>query len=169
MRRIARFEKVSFEQYKKDYLDTFNTLDNVEEIYNDIKLPKRATKGSAGYDYFAPFDINLKPGETIKIPTGIRAYMEEGWVLKNYPRSGLGFKFRLQLNNTVGIIDSDYYYSSNEGHIMCKITNDTNENKVVGVKKGDGFVQGIFIEYGITFDDDVSQIRDGGFGSTTKK
>ena len=169
MRRIARFEKVSFEQYKKDYLDTFNTLDNVEEIYNDIKLPKRATKGSAGYDYFAPFDINLKPGETIKIPTGIRAYMEEGWVLKNYPRSGLGFKFRLQLNNTVGIIDSDYYYSSNEGHIMCKITNDTNENKVVGVKKGDGFVQGIFIEYGITFDDDVSEIRDGGFGSTTKK
>ena len=169
MRRIARFEKVSFEQYKKDYLDTFNTLENVEEIYNDIKLPRRATKGSAGYDYFAPFDIKLNPGETIKIPTGIRAYMEEGWVLKNYPRSGLGFKFRLQLNNTVGIIDSDYYYSSNEGHIMCKITNDTNENKVISVKKGDGFIQGIFIEYGITFDDNVSEIRDGGFGSTTKK
>ena len=93
MKRIARFEKVSFEQYKKDYLDTFNTLENVEEIYNDIKLPRRATKGSAGYDYFAPFDIKLNPGETIKIPTGIRAYMEEGWVLKNYPRSGLGFKF----------------------------------------------------------------------------
>ena len=169
MKRIARFEKVSFEQYKKDYLDTFNTLENVEEIYNDIKLPRRATKGSAGYDYFVPFDIKLNPGETIKIPTGIRAYMEEGWVLKNYPRSGLGFKFRLQLNNTVGIIDSDYYYSSNEGHIMCKITNDTNENKVISVKKGDGFIQGIFIEYGITFDDNVSEIRDGGFGSTTKK
>lgn len=169
MKRIARFEKVSFEQYKKDYLDTFNTLENVEEIYNDIKLPRRATKGSAGYDYFAPFDIKLNPGETIKIPTGIRAYMEEGWVLKNYPRSGLGFKFRLQLNNTVGIIDSDYYYSSNEGHIMCKITNDTNENKVISVKKGDGFIQGIFIEYGITFDDNVSEIRDGGLGSTTKK
>lgn len=169
MKRIARFEKVSFEQYKKDYLDTFNTLENVEEIYNDIKLPRRATKGSAGYDYFAPFDIKLNPGETIKIPTGIRAYMEEGWVLKNYPRSGLGFKFRLQLNNTVGIIDSDYYYSSNEGHIMCKITNDTNENKVISVKKGDGFIQGIFIEYGVTFDDNVSEIRDGGFGSTTKK
>ena len=169
MKRIARFEKVSFEQYKKDFYDSFNTLEGVEEIYNDIKLPKRATKGSAGYDYFAPFDIMLKPGETIKIPTGIRAYMEEGWVLKNYPRSGLGFKFRLQLNNTVGIIDSDYYYSSNEGHIMSKITNDSNENKVVSVKKGEGFSQGIFIEYGITFDDDVSDVRDGGFGSTTKK
>ena len=169
MKRIARFEKVSFEQFKKDYLDTFNTLENVEEIYNDIKLPRRATKGSAGYDYFAPFDITLNPGETIKIPTGIRAFMEEGWVLKNYPRSGLGFKFRLQLNNTVGIIDSDYYYSSNEGHIMSKITNDTNENKVISIKKGDGFIQGIFLEYGITYEDEVSDIRNGGFGSTTKK
>ena len=169
MKRVARFEKVSFEQFKKDYFDTFNTLDNVEEIYNSIKLPTRATKGSAGYDYFAPFDITLKPGETIKIPTGIRCYMEEGWVLKNYPRSGLGFKFRLQLNNTVGIIDSDYHYSSNEGHIMSKITNDTNENKTVSIKKGDGFIQGIFLEYGITYDDEVNEIRDGGFGSTTKK
>lgn len=169
MKRVARFEKVSFEQFKKDYFDTFNTLDNVEEIYNSIKLPTRATKGSAGYDYFAPFDISLKPGETIKIPTGIRCYMEEGWVLKNYPRSGLGFKFRLQLNNTVGIIDSDYYYSSNEGHIMSKITNDSNENKTVSIKKGDGFIQGIFLEYGITYDDEVNEIRDGGFGSTTKK
>ncbi len=169
MKRIARFEKVSFEQFKKDYFDTFNTIENIEEIYNDIKLPTRATKGSAGYDYFAPFDIELKPGETIKIPTGIRCYMEEGWVLKNYPRSGLGFKFRLQLNNTVGIIDSDYYYSSNEGHIMSKITNDSNEGKIVVIKKGEGFSQGIFLEYGITFDDEVSQLRDGGFGSTTKK
>ena len=169
MKRIARFEKVSFEQYKKDYFDTFNTLENVEEIYESIKLPKRATKGSAGYDYFAPFDIILKPNETIKVPTGIRAFMEEGWVLKNYPRSGLGFKFRLQLNNTVGIIDSDYYYSSNEGHIMSKITNDTNENKTITIKKGEGFIQGIFLEYGITYDDEVSEIRDGGFGSTTKK
>ena len=169
MKRIARFEKVSFEQYKKDYLDTFGTLENIEEIYNNIKLPKRATKGSAGYDYFAPFSFELKPGETIKVPTGIRCYMEEGWVLQNYPRSGLGFKFRLQLNNTVGIIDSDYYYSSNEGHIMSKITNDSNEGKVVSVKQGEGFSQGIFIEYGITYDDEVSEVRDGGFGSTTKK
>lgn len=168
MKRIARFEKVSFEQYKKDYFDTFNTLENVEEIYNNIKLPKRATKGSAGYDFFAPFEICLKPNETIKVPTGIRVYMEDGWVLKNYPRSGLGFKYRLQLNNTVGIIDSDYYYSSNEGHIMSKITNDSNEEKTIIIKQNEGFTQGIFIEYGITYDDEVNDIRDGGFGSTTK-
>ena len=168
MKRIARFEKVSFEQYKKDYFDTFNTLENVEEIYENIRLPRRATKGSAGYDFFAPFEICLKPGETIKVPTGIRVYMEEGWVLKNYPRSGLGFKYRLQLNNTVGIIDSDYYYSSNEGHIMSKITNDSNEGKTIIIKQNEGFTQGIFIEYGITYDDEVNDIRDGGFGSTTK-
>ena len=69
-------------------------------------------------------------------------------------------------NNTVGIIDSDYYNSDNEGHIFCKITNDTNEDKTVSVNKGTGFCQGIFVEYGITFDDDVTDERNGGFGST---
>ena len=167
MKRIAKFEKVSLEQFAKDF--DINTGLFPEEVYDGIKLPKRATKGSAGYDFYAPFDIVLKPGETIKIPTGIRSNMEEGWVLKIYPRSGLGFKYRLQLNNTVGIIDSDYYFSDNEGHIMIKITNDSNEGKTVEVKKGDGFAQGIFVEYGITFDDDVSEERNGGFGSTTKK
>ena len=167
MKRIAKFEKVSLEQFTKDF--DINTGLFPEEIYDGIKLPKRATKGSAGYDFYAPFDIILKPCETIKIPTGIRSSMEDGWVLKIYPRSGLGFKYRLQLNNTVGIIDSDYYFSDNEGHIMIKITNDSNEGKTVEVKKGDGFAQGIFVEYGITFDDDVSEERNGGFGSTTKK
>jgi dUTP pyrophosphatase len=90
------------------------------------------------------------------------------WVLMCFPRSGLGFKFRLQLNNTVGIIDSDYYYSDNEGHIFLKITNDTNEFKTVEVKAGDGFAQGIFVPFGITEDDDANGIRNGGFGSTTK-
>ena len=168
MKRIARFEKVSFAQYEKDYLTTFGNKDNVLEIYESISLPRRATKGSAGHDFFAPFNIRLKPNETIKIPTGIRVFIEDGWVLKNYPRSGLGFKYRVQLDNTVGIIDSDYYYSSNEGHIFVKITNDNKEGKEIFVKAGDGFIQGIFVEYGITYDDDVSDIRDGGFGSTNK-
>ena len=90
-------------------------------------------------------------------------------MLKIYPRSGLGFKFRLQLNNTVGIIDSDYFYSDNEGHIFIKITNDSNEGKTVQVKAGTGFAQGIFLEYGITVDDDATAVRNGGFGSTTEK
>ena len=114
-------------------------------------------------------NFELKPGESLKIPTGIRAEMENDWVLKLYPRSGLGFKFRLQLNNTVGIIDSDYFHSDNEGHIFIKITNDSNEGKTVQVQAGTGFAQGIFLEYGITVDDDATAIRNGGFGSTTGK
>ena len=166
-KRIARFEIVSFEQFKSGF-DNKNE-DEIKEIYDKLKLPKRATKGSAGYDFFAPFKITLKPGETIKVPTGIRCYMEPNWVLKLYPRSGLGFKYRLQLNNTVGIIDSDYYYSDNEGHIFAKITNDSNEGKVLEIEALTGFMQGIFVEYGITFEDDATEVRNGGFGSTTKK
>ncbi|MBS5398700.1 deoxyuridine 5'-triphosphate nucleotidohydrolase [[Ruminococcus] torques] len=171
MKRIAKFEKVSIEQFREGWTDAFGEVDETElrEIYEAVRLPKRATAGSAGYDFFAPARISLAPGETVKIPTGIRVWMEPEWVLKCYPRSGLGFKFRLQLNNTVGIIDSDYYYSDNEGHIFAKITNDSNEGKTLEVKAGDGFMQGIFVEYGITLDDDVTEVRNGGFGSTTKE
>lgn len=166
-RAIAKFEKISFEQFFKDMMDTFGMLDNtIEETYKNIKLPKRATTGSAGYDFYTPIDIELKPGETIKIPTGIRCLMDENWVLQIYPRSGLGFKYRLQLDNTVGIIDSDYSNSDNEGHIFIKITNDSNEGKKVKVDAGSGFAQGIFLPYGITVDDDTDGIRNGGFGST---
>ncbi len=167
MKRIAKFHKVSYEQFESALINNIDKED-IKKIYDEINLPKRATAGSAGYDFYAPFDITLKPGETILIPTGIRVEMENGWVLKLYPRSGLGFKFRLQLNNTVGIIDSDYFYSDNEGHIFAKITNDSNENKVIDIKAGTGFMQGIFVEYGITLDDDTTDIRNGGFGSTTK-
>ena len=166
-RAIAKFEKVNFEQFFKDMMDTFGMLDNtIEETYKNIKLPKRATTGSAGYDFYSPINFELKPGETIKIPTGIRCLMDENWVLQIYPRSGLGFKYRLQLDNTVGIIDSDYSNSDNEGHIFIKITNDSNEGKKVKVDAGSGFAQGIFLPYGITVDDDTDGIRNGGFGST---
>lgn len=166
MKRIAKFEKVSLNQFKTGF-DNISE-EQITEYYNNIKLPKRATAGSAGYDFFMPYNLTLKPHETAKIPTGIRAKMNVEYVLKLYPRSGLGFKYRLQLNNTVGIIDSDYYYSDNEGHIFAKITNDSNEEKVVELKAGDGFMQGIFLEYGITIDDDVTDKRNGGFGSTSK-
>lgn len=168
MQRIGKFEKVSREQYVKDFLDTFpgKSREEAEAVYAGIRLPRRATKGSAGYDYFSPVDFILGPGETIKIPTGIRARMEAGWVLCNFPRSGQGFKYRLQLNNTVGIIDSDYYFSDNEGHIMTRLTNDSNEGKVLEVRSGDGFLQGIFFPFGITEDDAAEGVRNGGFGST---
>lgn len=170
MKRIAKFEKVSLEQFMKVVKDDFPeyTEEDIKDMYESIELPTRATKGSAGYDFHAPFAFSLPAGSTIKIPTGVRVQMEEDWVLKLYPRSGLGFKYRLQLNNTVGIIDSDYYYSANEGHIMAKLTNDSKEGKTVDISDGMGFMQGIFLEYGITVDDDAQGVRNGGFGSTTQ-
>lgn len=170
MNKIAKFEKVSFEQFKKDYIDCFNENNEIKikEIYDLIKLPKRATKGSAGYDFYSPITFTLKPSESIKIPTGIRVKIEEGWFLANFPRSSLGFKYRLQLNNTVGIIDADYYNALNEGHIMTKLTNDSKENKELTIEQGIAFSQGIFLQFGIVVDDDTNEVRIGGFGSTTK-
>ncbi|MBQ7339946.1 MAG: dUTP diphosphatase [Clostridia bacterium] len=159
MNRIAQFFKVDLTEYLKD---------GKKEDFDDILLPRRATSGSAGYDFYAPFDMFLNSGETVKIPTGIRVKIDEGWVLKIYPRSSLGFKYRLTLNNTVGIIDSDYYYADNQGHIFIKMTNLGTEP--LSIKKGSAFAQGVFVEYGITLDDEpISNVRKGGFGSTDKK
>lgn len=164
MLRVAEFFKVSPKQFMESIRDS-----EILDMHNHVlKLPERATKGSAGYDFVTPFDITLSPGQTAKIPTGIRAKMEPGWVLMIFPRSGLGFKYRLQLNNTVGIIDEDYFYSDNEGHIFIKITNDSNEGKMLQLKAGEVFAQGIFVPFGITMDDECDGVRNGGFGSTSK-
>ena len=167
MKRIARFEKVSRSRFEEDWLDTFGER-APEGLYDRLMLPVRATGGSAGYDFKCTRDVCLEPGETVSIPTGIRVWIEEGWVLQLFPRSGLGVRYRMQLNNSVGIIDSDYYVSRNEGHIFIKITNDSKEGKALALREGDGFVQGVFVEYGITLDDEASARRDGGFGSTSK-
>lgn len=170
MEKIAAFEKVSFNQFKEAWMKNFPETEDVQTIYNSIKMPKRATTGSAGYDFFAPAEIRIDKGKSVLIPTGIRSKINDGWVLKIYPRSGLGFKHRVQLDNTVGIIDADYYNSSNEGHIMIKLSCDAHDDgHVVSLSAGDGFAQGIFLQFGITFDDDTSGVRDGGFGSTTGK
>lgn len=169
MQKIAEFQKVSFSQFEADFKKNFPECENVKEIYDSIKLPKRATTGSAGYDFYAPVDITLEKGKSVLIPMGIRSKIEDGWVLQIFPRSGLGFKHRVQLDNTVGIIDADYYNSSNEGHIMIKLSCDAHDDgHTVSLSAGDGFAQGIFLQFGITVDDDASGIRDGGFGSTTK-
>lgn len=158
MKKIAVFEKVSLNEFLKS---------GTKEEYQNIQLPKRATCGSAGYDFFAPKSFTLNPNETIKIPTGIRAKIDNGWVLSIYPRSSLGFKYRLRLDNTVGIIDSDYYYAENEGHIFVKLTNCG--TSPLQVENGKAFCQGVFTEFGITYDDDATLIRTGGLGSTDKQ
>ena len=169
MQKIAKFYKVDFEQFKKDWTDAFGEVENVHEIYEEIMLPKRATVGSAGYDFYAPYTFELKSGETVKIPTGIRCKIFSGWVLMCFPRSGMGFKYRMQLDNTVGIIDADYFEADNQGHIMIKVTNDSKSNKILKIEKGKGFSQGIFVPFGITEDDEVQEKRTGGFGSTDTK
>ena len=170
MERIAKFHKVSKERFTADWMDTFaQSQEEAEKVYEAIRLPKRATAGSAGYDFFAPAEFTLKPGETVKIPTGIRVEMQPEWVLKCYPRSGLGFKYRLQLNNTVGIIDSDYFYSDNEGHIFIKFVNDSCIGEDVPLAPGIAMAQGIFMPYGLVYNDNVDAKRNGGFGSTDGK
>lgn len=166
--RIAQFEKVSFGQFLKDIKNstTGYTEEEIQEIYDNIKLPQRATMGSAGYDFFTWDGFTFPHGKTVKLPTGIKVKIDEGWALKLYPRSSLGFKYKMQLNNTVGIIDSDYYYSDNEGHIWVKLTN--NGDKAFYFDKGDAFIQGVFVPYGITVDDEVTELRNGGFGSTNR-
>lgn len=160
MKTAGQFEKVSREQFEKDFAG------DPAGLYDRIELPARATAGSAGYDFHTPGALTLRPGESARIATGIRARIEEGWLLMIAPRSGLGFKYRVQLDNTVGIIDSDYYYSDNEGHIQIKITNDSREGRVLELKAGDRFAQGIFLPYGITADDAAGGVRRGGMGST---
>ena len=155
MNRIAQFEYVSEQQFAEAFGGNPPALPS---------LPKRATVGSAGYDFCTPIPLHLAPGETVKVPTGVRCRM----VLQIFPRSGLGFTYRLQLNNTVGIIDSDYYYSDNEGHIFIKITNDSNEGKVLDLPAGAAFAQGLFLPFGVTVDDEVTAVRNGGLGSTSK-
>ena len=166
MERIAKFLKVSEDNFISS-LDGFSK-DEAKKIYEDIKLPLRATKYSAGYDFYAPFDFTLKPGETIKIPTGIRCKMKKNYVLQIYPRSSLGFKYRCQLNNTVGIVDEDYFYSDNEGHIFVKMTNSTLDDKTINLKQGDAFAQGIFNKYYLAKEDKVKVKRNGGMGSTNE-
>ena len=167
----VKFEKVSFKQWCKDVQECgFKfSKDELKDMYDRIKLPVRATSGSAGYDFFAPFDLNLKFGETLKFPTGIKCLMNGDIVLMLYPRSGLGFKYGLQLYNTCGVIDSDYMLAKNEGHIHCKFQYLNKKVEEVKIASGDGYMQGLIIPFYKTVDDKSSAIRTGGFGSTTKK
>ena len=159
---IAHFEKVSKNQFNEDLEKLLGVKD--ENVYESINIPKRATSGSAGYDFYSPIKAVLKPNETIKIPTGIRCKIDDGYVLEIYPRSSLGFKYQLCLLNTVGIIDSDYYNADNEGHIIVGLVN--RGDKEIVIDKGDRFVQGIFLKYYLAEEEDSFNERHGGFGST---
>ena len=158
---MRKFEKISFEQFKNDIKDD-------KKLYESYSLPKRSTKNAAGYDFYALYDYTLKPGEIMKIPTGVKASMEEDNVLFLIDRSSMGFKYNVRMCNQVGVIDADYYNNSNnDGHMWIRIQNEGDKDYVV--KKGDAMIQGIFIKYLKTDDDIESENeRNGGFGSTNK-
>lgn len=161
---IARFLHVSEEQYASSALPDALPI-------TDIPLPRRATAGSAGYDFICPTDVTLQPGDAITIPTGIRCEMQPGWVLMIFPRSGLGFKQQMRLANTVGVIDADYFHAANEGHIMVRIVNGqslTGSSNLLTIAKGERFCQGVFLPHGLAEEDEVLADREGGFGSTGK-
>jgi deoxyuridine 5'triphosphate nucleotidohydrolase dUTPase len=157
---MRKFEKISFDQFKKDIEDNI-------DLYEKYKLPSRATKLSAGYDFYSLYDFTLKPNEIIKIPTGIKASMNNDEVLMLFVRSSQGFKYNVRLCNQVGILDGDYYNNeSNEGHIWIKIQNQGNKDYFA--KSGEAICQGIFTKY-LTVDNEekIKNERKGGFGSTS--
>lgn len=178
MNQIAKFEKVSYEQFKKDWLasdpalkaaldtapesEKTGLLNAIFGIYCKIRLPERATEGSAGYDFFLPINLHMEPGKTYKFPTGIRCQIDQGWVLTLFPKSGLSFKCGTKFLNVIPVIDSDYYNSDNEGHILMGMTVD----QMVDFTAGQKIAQGVFLPFGITTDDNVKEKRNGGFGST---
>lgn len=156
------FEKISFEQFKKDICDD-------KELYENFSLPKRSTKYSAGYDFFSVCDFILKPGEVVKIPTGVKINMNADEMMMLLVRSSMGFKYNVRMCNQVGIFESDYYNNPmNEGHAWLKLQNEGNEDFVV--KKGDAICQGIFTKF-LTVDneEEINNIRMGGIGSTNKE
>ena len=159
---IAKFGRVSEEQWKEAMGDRAAEALPLAEI----PLPRRATAGSAGYDFVSPAETVIPAGGSALIPTGIRAEMEPRWVLMLFPRSSLGFRHGVRLSNTTGVIDSDYAFAKNEGHIMVKLRNPSENPVTIG--RGERFCQGIFLPYGTAEEDGGFALRQGGFGSTGK-
>ena len=159
---VAKFGHVSDGQWREAMGERVSLAIPLAEI----PLPKRATAGSAGYDFVAPAETVIPAGGSALIPTGIRAEMEPGWVLVLFPRSSLGFKTGIRLSNTAGIIDSDYAFAKNEGHIMVKLRNPSDAPVVIG--RGERFCQGVFLPYGTAEENGDFAERSGGFGSTGK-
>ena len=163
---MLKFEKISRVQRERDLFALL--LKFLSNTFENITIPTRATRNASGHDFVTPFAFNLAPGESIKIPTGIRMIADQQvWVLA-MPRGGLGCKYWLQLDNTVGNVDGNYWESDIEGHVFAKITNDGKEGKVLELNAGDRFMQGVILPYLKTDDDDVQTLRNGGHGSTGK-
>ena len=146
---MRKFEKISYEQFKRDIIDD-------RQLYQEYEIPSRETYYAAGYDFHALCDFVIKPGMTKKIPTGIKVEMENDEVLLIVVRSSQGFKYNVRLINQVGVVDKDYYNNpTNEGHIWIGLKNEGIKDYVVN--KGDGIAQGMFIKYLLTENDNINE------------
>ena len=132
------------------------------------KLPQRSTKFSAGYDFYAPTDIFIPAGgESVLVPLNVKAIMPGDMVLMLFIRSSLAVKLNLSLVNSVGIIDSDYANNpNNDGNIGVKFRN--NGSETIIIREGERCMQGIFVRYFVTEDDNATDERVGGYGSTDR-
>ena len=159
---MRKFEKISFEQFKKDISDD-------EKLYESYSLPKRSTKNSAGYDIASLEEYTLKPGEAHIFVTGLKVSMNSDEVLYLYGRSSFGYKYNITLANSVGVIDSDFYNNiDNEGHFKVKLIN--HGEKEVKINIGDRIAQGVFMKYLIVDnEEEIIKERKGGLGSTDKE
>lgn len=174
IKKVALFVPIKKENFEKMVSEICSQPNSEHDFvkYEELRLPSKGSKFSAGYDFYSPHTIKLNPGESKIVYTMMRCIMQPGYVLMVYPRSGLGFKYGLGLSNTVGIIDSDYYMSktedfTNEGNIMIKLVN--NGNKVIEINKNDRFCQGIIMKCYDAInrtDDCCDKKRNGGLGST---
>ena len=134
----------------------------------EIKLPQRATKHSAGYDFYSPIDITITPKTMQMIWTDVKAQFEEDEVLLLCVTSGMG-KHGIMLANTIGVIDCDYYSNiSNDGNLGFRLYNFSDQEYVI--KAGDKIGQGIFTKFlTVTNEKEITNERVGGYGSTVKK
>lgn len=106
---MRKFEIISDIQWEKDIEEEYTAQCGRE---NAVK-PRRGTKHSAGYDFISPVEIIIPAQGMAKIPTGVKAAMNEDEILSIYPRSSIGFKTGIRLANTVGIVDAkkkEYIY-----------------------------------------------------------
>ena len=143
--------------------------------YPNAILPERATKGSAGYDFFAAADIDIPAHNIVLVPTGVKCWLDEGYALFLMVRSSMPRKMGLMLANAPGLVDADYAHEgpgtaplyTDEGHILFQLWNYTDNDVIIHV--GDRIGQGVIERYYLTDDDVAEGVRNGGFGSTSLK
>lgn len=144
--------------------------DSLDYFDNNFKMPHRSTEYSAGYDIYLPVQVP-KHASVSMIPTGLKVEIDEDMFLSVHPRSSTSINDNYMISNTTGIIDCDYYNNpANEGHILLNLRSFYDVDRVKEFyTTGNRLVQGLFLKYYTTDDDDLVKVyssRHGGFGST---